>query len=229
MRILSGRAAEAEIERLAVRSQQFAALEPPVRRIVNDIRRNGDGALRRHAAKWDGLGKSQSLRVTGKEMEEAWKSLNPRLRESLQQAAGNIRCFCEWQLPRSWKRTTKGISLGQTVQPLESVGCYVPGGRYPLVSTVLMTVIPAQVAGVKNIRVVSPNPSAEVLALLAKLGSCFDTASVAEIELQPWHTEHEAFLAWTRSSGRGMPTLRWQKCWSHSIVRLTFSPDRPRR
>jgi histidinol dehydrogenase len=67
-------------------------------------------------------------------------------------------------------RTRGGISLGQIVRPLESVGCYVPGGRHPLVSTVLMTVIPAQVAGVKNIRVVSPRPTAEVLAAAAMLG-----------------------------------------------------------
>jgi histidinol dehydrogenase len=67
-------------------------------------------------------------------------------------------------------RTRGGISLGQIVRPLESVGCYVPGGRFPLVSTVLMTVIPAQVAGVKNIRVVSPKPTPEVLAAAAMLG-----------------------------------------------------------
>ncbi len=63
-----------------------------------------------------------------------------------------------------------GISLGQLVRPLESVGCYVPGGRFPLVSTLLMTVIPAQVAGVKNIRVVSPRPSEQVLAAAGMLG-----------------------------------------------------------
>ncbi len=67
-------------------------------------------------------------------------------------------------------RTRDGISLGQIIRPLESVGCYVPGGRYPLVSTLLMTVIPAQVAGVTNIRVVSPNPSVEVFAAAAMLG-----------------------------------------------------------
>ena len=103
-------------------------------------------------------------------MATAWESLEPQLRKSLRQAAQNIRRFCEWQKPRSWTRTRRGISLGQLVRPLESVGCYVPGGRYPLVSTLLMTVIPAQVAGVKNIRVVSPKPSPEVLGAAAMLG-----------------------------------------------------------
>ncbi|MGH9494746.1 MAG: histidinol dehydrogenase [Candidatus Sulfotelmatobacter sp.] len=170
MRILSGGAAKAEIERLVVRGEQFSDLEPRVRHIVNDVRRGGDRALRRYATKWDGLEKSQPLRVTGKEMKAAWESLSPQLHKALQQAWQRIRRFCEWQKPKSWKRTHKGITLGQIVQPLESVGCYVPGGRYPLVSTVLMTVIPAQVAGVKNIRVVSPKPSLEVLGAAAMLG-----------------------------------------------------------
>ncbi|HZQ96054.1 MAG TPA: histidinol dehydrogenase, partial [Candidatus Sulfotelmatobacter sp.] len=92
------------------------------------------------------------------------------LSRSLLQAAKNIRRFCELQKPRSWSRTRGGISVGQVIQPLESVGCYVPGGRYPLLSTVLMTVIPAQVAGVRSIRVASPNPSPDVLGAAAMLG-----------------------------------------------------------
>jgi histidinol dehydrogenase len=75
-------------------------------------------------------------------------------------------------MPQSWTRTGKGIVLGQIIQPLESVGCYIPGGRYPLISTVLMTVIPAQVAGVKDVRLVSPKPSTEVLAAASMLGVC---------------------------------------------------------
>jgi histidinol dehydrogenase len=110
------------------------------------------------------------LRVSEGEMASAWRMIAPDLRKSLRQAAQNIRRFCQWQMPRDWSRKRGGITLGQMVLPLESVGCYVPGGRYPLVSTVLMTVIPAQVAGVENIRVVSPGPSKEVLAAAAMLG-----------------------------------------------------------
>jgi histidinol dehydrogenase len=170
MRIVSGRAAETEVKSLAGRGMQFAALEPRVRRIVNDVRRNGDRSLRRYAERWDGLEKKQSLQVSKAEMSTAWDNSDSLLRKSLRQAAQNIRRFCEWQMPRSWSRTHAGISLGQLVRPLDSVGCYVPGGRYPLLSTVLMTVIPAQVAGVKNIRVVSPKPSPQVLAAVAMLG-----------------------------------------------------------
>jgi histidinol dehydrogenase len=104
------------------------------------------------------------------ELTEAWRTISPELRKALRLAAQNIRRFCEWQKPKSWTRTRGGISLGQIVLPLGSVGCYVPGGRYPLVSTLLMTVIPAQVAGVKSIRLVSPKPSAEVLAAAGMLG-----------------------------------------------------------
>jgi histidinol dehydrogenase len=108
--------------------------------------------------------------VPEEELATALRGISPQLRKSLRQAAQNIRRFCEWQRPGDWVRTRHGISLGQIVRPLGSVGCYVPGGRYPLVSTLLMTVIPAQVAGVKNIRVVSPKPSGEVLAAAAMLG-----------------------------------------------------------
>jgi histidinol dehydrogenase len=170
MRIVSGHTAAVAVERLAVRGAQWSRLEPQVRRIVEGVRRGGDRGLRRYAARWDGIAAKQSLRVSDDEMAEAWRTLDPRLCQSLRQAEQNIRRFCEWQKPNSWMRTRSGISLGQVARPLGSVGCYVPGGRYPLVSTLLMTTIPAQVAGVKSIRVVSPKPSTEVLAAAAMLG-----------------------------------------------------------
>ena len=170
MRIVSGHTAAVAVERLAVRGAQWSRLEPQVRRIVEGVRRGGDRGLRRYAARWDGIAAKQSLRVSDDEMAGAWRTLDPRLCQSLRQAEQNIRRFCEWQKPNSWMRTRSGISLGQVTRPLGSVGCYVPGGRYPLVSTLLMTTIPAQVAGVKSIRVVSPKPSTEVLAAAAMLG-----------------------------------------------------------
>ncbi len=170
MRILSGPKAAAAVRRLAARGRQFTALEPRVQRIIQSVRRDGDRALRRYAERWDGLSATQSLQVTEAEMATAWNSISPSLKKSLRQAEQNIRRFCEWQKPKAWTRTRAGISLGQLVLPLASAGCYVPGGRYPLVSTLLMTVIPAQVAGVKIIRVVSPKPSPEVLAAASMLG-----------------------------------------------------------
>ena len=170
MRMVSGREAESLVKRLAKRGARFDKVEPMVRKIVEQVRGGGERSLRRYAEQWDGLGTQQPLRVPEAEMERAGRAVDKSLREALSLAAKNIRQFCEWQKPRDWMRTREGISLGQMVRPLESVGCYVPGGRYPLVSTLLMTVIPAQVAGVTNIRVVSPNPSIEVLAAAAMLG-----------------------------------------------------------
>jgi histidinol dehydrogenase len=170
MRILRSRKSELFVERLATRATDFTKLEPVVRRIVADVRRRGDRALRRYAERWDGLGANQALRVPLRELDQSWRGASLELRESLQHAAANIRRFSEWQKPSCWTRSRNGISLGQIVRPLESVGCYVPGGRHSLVSTLLMTVIPAQVAGVKSIRIVSPNPSSGVLAAAGMLG-----------------------------------------------------------
>ena len=170
MRIVLGREADAEVKRLESREARLTALESRVRRIVEKVRRGGDRSLRLFAERWDGLGARQSLRVPEQEMKDALRKVPAELRNSLRLAARNIRQFCEWQKPKGWMRSRGGISVGQVVRPLDAVGCYVPGGRYPLVSTLLMTVIPAQVAGVKNIRVVSPKPSAEVLAAAVMLG-----------------------------------------------------------
>jgi len=170
MRILSGAAAERRVRQLEDRGSDFAALEPKVRKIVEDVRRGGDRTLRRYAEKWDGLRRGVALRVSESELKSAAIAVSPTLKNSIQCAAARIRQFCDWQKPQAWTREVDGISLGQIVRPLGSVGCYVPGGRHPLVSTLLMTVIPPQVAGVPEIRVVSPNPSIEVLAAAQFLG-----------------------------------------------------------
>jgi len=170
MRILSGSPAARYVAELAGRSSRSSSIEPRVRRIVNDVRRNGDRALVRYARRFDGILKSETLRVSPAEINLAWKSVDPHFKSSLQTAAANIGQFCEWQKPVEWTRTRKGALVGQLVRPLDSVGCYVPAGRHPLVSTLLMTAIPAQVAGVKTIRVCSPQPRRELLAAAAMLG-----------------------------------------------------------
>ncbi len=172
MQILTGEAARRRVRKLEKRSSEFSRVEPAVRRIVENVRRKGERALRNYAVKWDGLARKDEIRVSPAELEGAWATVAPELRAALGQASANIRNFCQWQRPREWRKTKGGISLGQVVRPLESVGCYIPGGRHPLVSTLLMTVIPAQVAGVKNIRVVSPDPGREVLAAAQMLGVC---------------------------------------------------------
>jgi histidinol dehydrogenase len=170
MRILQGKAAEAYVRSLEQRGSRLDEIEHAVRRIIEDVRRNGDRALLKYAQKFDGLAARHDLRVDESELQLAWKAAPKELRAALQVAEKNIRRFCEWQKPKEWRKSVDGAALGQLVRPLNSAGCYVPGGRFPLVSTLLMTVIPAQVAGVKNIRVVSPRPSREVLAAAGMLG-----------------------------------------------------------
>jgi histidinol dehydrogenase len=180
IRILEGSTQHNFVTALAERgATDLAAIEPAVRRIVRDVRRNGDRAVRRYASRWDQLGKGEALRVPEEELYEAWERTDPELQSAIEHAAGNIRRFAEWQGPPSpkdsnnngWMREIEpGVSVGQLVRPLASVGCYVPGGRYPLPSTLLMTVIPAQVAGVEQIRVASPRPAQATLAAAAFLG-----------------------------------------------------------
>jgi histidinol dehydrogenase len=172
MRILDGLKRERFVRALEGRgATDLNEVEPGVRRIVNNVRRNGDRALRRYAVRWDNLGGDEPVRVPEADLDEAWQNTSPELQDAITQAAGNIRRYCEWQKPKEWRREIRpGVCVGQLVRPLESVGCYVPGGRYPLPSTLLMTVIPAQVAGVPEIRVVSPRPARATLAAAAFLG-----------------------------------------------------------
>jgi histidinol dehydrogenase len=144
---------------------------PAVKRIVADVRKQGDRALLRYAAQFDGLAGASSLRVTPDEMATAWDAITPAMRDALSTAATQIRRFAVSQLPASFSdEPIRGLTTGQLVRPLRSVGCYVPSGRHPLPSTLLMTVIPAQVAGVGRIAVVSPKPATETLATAHLLG-----------------------------------------------------------
>ncbi len=170
LRLMGGRAAEKRVRMLEKRSQRVCDVERKVGRIVADVRKNGDPALRRYAEELDCLSRKRPLRVSEREKRQAAESVSQEFRSALEKAAANIRRFCEWQRPREWRRENDGVVLGQLVRALESVGCYVPGGRYPLPSTLLMTVIPAQVAGVQKICVASPNPQPETLAAAEMLG-----------------------------------------------------------
>jgi len=172
MKIATGKKIQSELERQVNRRILFSAdTEKLVARIIADVRRHGDRALQRYAKKFDSLEGNQSLQVDPAEMKQALTGISSQLRHALETAAANIRQFAEWQKPAPFTRSIQpGISVGQLIRPLESVGCYVPGGRYPLPSTLLMTVVPAQVAGVKNITVVSPRPAPETLAAAALLG-----------------------------------------------------------
>jgi histidinol dehydrogenase len=149
------------------KAARLAEAERVVAPILDDVRRRGDVALIEYARRFDGLD-LQQVRVPE---EDLAAPLNPDFLRAVETAAKNIRAFAEMQLPReTWVNCGDGRRLGHIVRPLESMGAYIPAGRYPLPSTLLMTVIPAQVAGVRTICVASPNPSAEILGVARWLG-----------------------------------------------------------
>ncbi len=158
--------AESTIQQIEHRGiSNTAKVEPTVQAILAEVPQGGDDALREYAGRFDGLTPEAPLLVSREEMEAAWKETGEDLQAALRLAQANIRAFAEKQLPRAWSfRPQPGMEVGQIVRPLESVGCYVPGGRYPLPSTLLMTATPAQVAGVERIVVCSPKPARETLA-----------------------------------------------------------------
>jgi histidinol dehydrogenase len=157
---------EAAIERLEQRGAAATEkVDAVVQEILAAVRGRGDAAVAEFSGRFDGLQAGTPLRVSRAEMQAAWDETGEELRAAMLLAQANIRAFAERQLPRAWSfRPTEGMEVGQIIRPLSSVGCYVPGGRYPLPSTLLMTVTPAQVAGVERIVVCSPKPARETLA-----------------------------------------------------------------
>jgi histidinol dehydrogenase len=146
-------------------------VERQVRRIVDDVRRGGDRALLTARDHFDGVPKKQPLRIAPGDLHRAWQETSPELHAALKLAARNIAEFAKRQLPQEWDtEPVPGVKTGQRVRALPAVGCYVPSGRHPLPSSLLMTAIPAQVAGVRRIVVVSPRPARETLAAAALLG-----------------------------------------------------------
>jgi histidinol dehydrogenase len=172
MRVLKGQAATRAVKKLAHRGTELdPKITRTVERIIRDVRTKGDNALRKYSEKLDSLPPRAKFEVPQRELRQSLDRIPPELRKALEQAAANIRKFCEWQMPAEWrKQIAPGVEVGQIVRPIDSVGCYAPGGRYPLPSSVLMTAIPAQVAGVKKIAVCSPRPAPETLAAAALLG-----------------------------------------------------------
>jgi histidinol dehydrogenase len=157
---------------LRARQGQDREAERIAGRIVEDVRRNGDDAVFRWTRKFDGVDlKREGVWISRRELLAAEKRVSPGFQRAVGHAARNIRRVAERQLPREWMlEVERGVRIRQIVQPIETIGCYVPGWRFALVSTLLMTVVPAQVAGVERIVAVCPKPNAELLAAASLLG-----------------------------------------------------------
>jgi histidinol dehydrogenase len=157
---------------LARRNSHDAAAEKVASRILADVRRSGDAALLRWARKLDGLQLTpRTIWISRAELRAARRDVSRELLRAIEHAARNVRRVAEQQRPRSWTITVEpGVRVGQRVTPLGTIGCYIPGGRFSLFSTLLMTAIPAQVAGVKRIVVACPKASPALLAAAEILG-----------------------------------------------------------
>jgi histidinol dehydrogenase len=140
--------------------------------IVADVRKRGDAALAAWAKKLDGIDLHRAgVWVSPREINAAREQVNAEFLRAVRHAERNIRRVAEKQLPRPWSLEVEpGVTISQLVRPIEAIGCYIPGGRFALISTLLMTVVPAQVAGVPRITVVCSKPNPELLAAASLLG-----------------------------------------------------------
>lgn len=172
MQILEAGAARERVAALAARySSPDPKLAKRVQKIVSGVRNEGDKALLDYARRFDSLEEGQPILVSRAELKQSLRKVSREFIKAVEAAARNIRQYAEWQMPKSWMKTIEpGVRVGQKIEPLSAVGCYAPGGRYPLPSSVLMTAVPAQVAGVKRICVASPRPAPETLAAAAIIG-----------------------------------------------------------
>ncbi|MGE3841879.1 MAG: histidinol dehydrogenase [Vicinamibacterales bacterium] len=150
-------------------AQRHVEVERQVAAIVSEVRRRGDRAVREYARRFDQL--TGALEVSREEILDGASATPPKVRRALKVAARHIRVVARRQVPRRCRVTVApGVVVEQRVTPLSRVGCYVPGGRYPLPSSLLMTAIPARVAGVADVVAVCPRLAPVVLAAALEAG-----------------------------------------------------------
>jgi histidinol dehydrogenase len=169
MRIIASSNRRGVAQLLSATRIRDRATEARTRQIVDRVRRNGDRALTRYARELDGL--TGAIEVPRAAWERAAATLEAPVRRAIAKAARNIRTVAKRQVPKGWRHAVAaGITVEQRVVPLTRVGCYVPAGRYPLPSSLLMTAIPARAAGVGEIVVCCPRPDAAVFAAAIEAG-----------------------------------------------------------
>jgi len=157
---------------LRARQERDAEAERVASEIVADVRKRGDTALFAWAKKLDGIDlRRESLWISESEIRGARRQVTADFARAVEHAARNVRRVAEQQLPKPWTIAVEpGVKISQVVRPIESIGCYIPGGEFSLVSTLIMTVVPAIVAGVPKIEVVCPRPNTALLSAAAILG-----------------------------------------------------------
>ena len=163
-----------------------------IHQMLDDVRQDGDAAVRRYAKLLDGSD-LEEFRVTEEQMAQARNSVSKELRESLELAAQRVRDFHEATMPSDWVDREKG--LGELVRPLDRVGLYAPGGSAAYPSTVLMTAVPARVAGVREVILCTPpqrgevlNPAVIVAAEIAGVDALYQVGGVPAIAAMAYGT-----------------------------------------
>jgi len=158
---------------LSRRAQRDDEAHSVASEIVADVRKRGDSALFAWTKKLDHLNLARGgVWISRKEIRSAERRVSSEFLSAIKRAAKNVRCVAEKQIPRPWTfETEPGVRITQRVSPIESIGCYIPGGRFSLVSTLVMTAVPAKVAGVSRIVAVCPRPNPELLAAAGLLGT----------------------------------------------------------
>jgi histidinol dehydrogenase len=161
-----------EKQLLRARQHRDVGAERVAARIVGDVRRRSDAALFAWTKKLDRVDlRSDGVWISRREMSEATRSVSGEFLRAVMHAARNVEGVAKQQLPREWTiEVEPGVRIGQMVRPIEAIGCYIPGGRYALISTLVMTAVPAKVAGVPRVIAVCPKPNAELLAAASLLG-----------------------------------------------------------
>jgi histidinol dehydrogenase len=157
---------------LAARESRDVQAEKVAATIIADVRQRGDPALFSWTKDLDGIDLTRKgMWVSQREIAEAPTKFSADFLRAIKHAIANVRKVAEKQLPREWSmEVERGVQIGQIVRPLASVGCYIPGGTSTLFSTLVMTAVPAQVAGVKRIVAVCSRPNSQLLATAGLLG-----------------------------------------------------------
>ena len=204
-----------------------------VRRIINDVRYNGDSAVIEYTKMIDGVELNQdNLMVTKDEFDSAEKLVDPAVVDSLKIAANNIKKFHEEQLPKSWITYREcGSILGQAIVPLERVGIYVPGGTAAYPSSVLMNAIPAKVAGVEEIIMMSPtktgkiNPYVLIAAKLAGIDKIYKIGGAQAIAAMAFGTATIPRVNKITGPGNIFVTLAKKEVYGHCDIDMLAGPS----
>ena len=193
----SERSFKAALQKVVQRGQQdTGAVEPAVRIILKAVERGGDRAVLRYAKKFDRVSlKPTAMLVTPEEIKEAYHKIRKEDGDALRLAAQRVATFHERQRTKTWMYQDQGATLGQAVLPLDAVGLYVPGGKAVYPSTVLMSAIPAKVAGVRRVTMCTPsgqagiNPYLLVAADIAGVDEVYRVGGVQAVAAMAYGTK----------------------------------------